>query len=181
MNKIEKIIGLALFVGVLSLFTAIFYLAPKENVGSYQPNPRAVSFQSHVETSLTATTTATTIVSSSIPQNVLGANGSINVYFLASTTNSADIKTIAVSFGGTTFCSNTASGSQSWQGTCTISNRNATGSQISAGSMIPSPTASTTKTGTVDTTASQTIAIVGTLASTTSAISIEDFIVIVNK
>jgi hypothetical protein len=84
----------------------------------------------------TGDTVENTLATISIPANSLGANGFLRIISLWSYTANTNTKTVRVKFGGTTFSSivHAAGTATTSQFLTLIQNRNATNSQVGAGS-----------------------------------------------
>ncbi len=138
--------------------------------------------RSGVAVSHTGTTSETTLATVSVPANAMGPNGLLRISALWGHTNSANTKTLRVSFGGTNFLSVAPSATSTFQAITTITNRNATNSQI--GPPSNSATASAFGTvggarvaGSVDTTSAQDILFKATLANAGENITLESYLV----
>jgi hypothetical protein len=136
--------------------------------------------QSAVAVSVTGTLVETTLATITIPGNTIGPNGSLRVSPLFTYTNSANIKTVSVKFGGVTFFSTAPSTSAVTASMTTIRNRG-TQSQLSyapvatgagIGSVAGSPAS-----GSIDTTADQVITLTGLLTNTGETITLEGYTV----
>lgn len=139
--------------------------------------------QSAVAVPLTGTASETALASVTIPAGAMGANGIIRVTALWTYTSNTNAKTLRVRFGnglsGTAFQNHSTSNSTAAIRTfTTIQNRNSASSQIagmSSGQFTASSTANVT--GTIDTTAQQTITLSGLLGSAGDTITLESYLV----
>jgi hypothetical protein len=138
---------------------------------------------SGVASPVTGTASETSLAGITIPAGAMGANGILKVTALWTYTNSANAKTLRVRFGnglsGTAFQTLAASNSTAAIRTLiTIQNRNSASSQVggmASGTFTATSVANAT--GTIDTTAQQTLTISGQLANTGETITLESYIV----
>jgi len=112
----------------------------------------------------------------------MGANGILRITALFSYTNSVNNKTLRFRFGnglsGTIFVSSINTTTASYRLTHVIQNRNSASSQV--GGMLNGTIGGSTSavvTGTIDTTAQQTVSITGQLANTGETITLESYLV----
>lgn len=153
---------------------------PNEYLNRHTPY---VLGRSAVAVSCPADTTEDILATITVPANSMGANGMLRITTLWSFTNSANLKTMRVRFGG-------ASGTQyvllSFNTALTasysqilIGNRNATDSQVGpmAGSTSFSTNANSPITSSVDTTAETSIVLSGQKASSGETITLEMYLV----
>ena len=149
-------------------------------VGRGLQSPGVVAQSAATGMSVTGTTSETTLASIVIPAGLLGVNGVLRITSLWTYTNSVNNKTLKVNFGGTTWFNQAQTTTASAQSMTIIRNRGVVNSQvgyaISAGSAFGS-TSVANPTAAIDTTASQTITITGTLANTGETITLESYIV----
>lgn len=133
--------------------------------------------QSAVASPITGTTTETTLATITVPANVMGANGRIEITTMWSTTNSANNKTLRVKFGSLTMQSIVMTTNASIQVTAIIANRNNTASQVASpnSSTGTGATTNAVQTASIDTTAAVTILITGQLANTGETITLEAY------
>ena len=159
--------------------------AAKWNLISFQtivPMEWRVLAASGASASHTGDTNETALATVTVPAGAMGANGALRITALWSYTNSANTKIFRCRFGnglsGTAFINTTATTTAASRLFTTIQNRNATNSQI-AGSAGGNFTATTTAnvTGTIDTTASQSVTLSGLLASSGETITLESYVV----
>lgn len=139
---------------------------------------------SAVAVTVTGTLTETVLGTVTVPADAMGPNGTLRVTTVWSTTNSGNNKTPRVrlgGIGGTTFHGPALTTSSIYVAENTITNRNATNSQIggfnaassgSYGTAGASPT-----TGTIDTTIANTIVFTGQLTNTGESIVLEKYLV----
>lgn len=138
---------------------------------------------SGVASSVTGTASETSLAGITIPANAMGTNGVLRVTALWTYTNSVNAKTLRVRFGnglsGTAFQNLAAANSTAaFRTFTTIQNRNSASSQIAgiAGGNFTATTIANV-TGTIDTTAQQTLTISGQLANTGETITLESYLV----
>ena len=105
-----------------------------------------------------ATTTALTALQLTIPANSMGTNGRMNFTAVTLTTNSATSKTTRFLYGGTLFAQYTGTTSVAAFFQLSIWNQSAT-AQVAESFTLGQPTTGATTFATIDTTASQTLAI----------------------
>jgi len=131
---------------------------------------------------LTGTTNETALATITIPANLMGANGSLRIYTLWSYTNSANNKVLRARFGGiggTAYLGQIFTTTAACSDMRIIANNNATNAQKGwniNGSLLGSSSGALA-TGAVDTTASTTLVISGTLANSGETITLEAYIV----
>lgn len=136
--------------------------------------------KSAVAVSHTGNTNETTLRTLTLPGGLLGKNDSVEVVTRWSYTNSANNKTVRVRFGGTSMYGVNATTTAAAPHTCTISNRNATNSQIANPGTTTGGwgvTSNAMVTSAIDTTADVPLLIQGTLASAAETITLEEYIV----
>jgi len=128
---------------------------------------------------VTGTATETTLATITIPANVMGPNGQIEIIPLWSVTNSANTKTLRVKLGATTYFSAVNSSAAGVQPYIRIANCNSTSSQVGFGGSASGLAASTAAaiTSSIDTTAATTITITGELANTGETITLKSYLV----
>ncbi len=137
---------------------------------------------SGVAVPVTGTASETSLAGVTIPANAMGANGILRINALFSYTNSVNTKTLRFRFGnglsGTAFATSAGTTVAAIRLETQIQNRNSASSQIAgiAGATIGG-TSTANVTGTIDTTASQTLTISGQLANTGETITLESYIV----
>lgn len=136
---------------------------------------------SGVASPVTGTASETALASIIIPAGAMGANGILRITALFSYSNSANNKTLRFRFGnglsGTAFFTSVLTTTAATRATMTIQNRNSASSQIGGltnGFLGGTSTANVT--GTIDTTAQQTLSISGQLANTGETITLESYI-----
>lgn len=125
--------------------------------------------------SVTNTTVETQVFSATIPANVMGPSGKLRIYALWTMTNSANAKTLKVTFGGQTMYSVAGFASMAQLAQLHhVINRTAS-TQICANgpSLGLGNTTGTVATGTVDTTSAQTLSITAKMAALAETISLE--------
>lgn len=136
------------------------------------------SIQSAVATNSTAVLTEQVLKTISIPANAIGLNGRLRIRVRWTMTNNANVKTLGVKFGGTTFALENKSGCRSYLTNIDIMNRNSAAIQIGGAlDMEAGDGASQNSfyTGTIATTSAQSLTIIGTLAVTTDVITVESY------
>lgn len=138
--------------------------------------------QSAAAVTLTGTTTETTMATVTVPANVMGANGRIEIDVAWSHTNNANNKTEKVKFGGTSYSNVVTTTSSTNNQKLFIANRNATNSQTGQQAGGVGTTASPYGLGSVsyvtsaiDTTSAVSITFTGQLANTTDTIVLESY------
>jgi len=142
--------------------------------------------QSAVPVSVTGTLVETTLATITVPAGAMGPNGRIVVTVLFSSTASSNTKVYRVRFGGAAGQSylalNQSTNSQN-RVQCEIANRNSASSQVGAPATSTytafGASAGTLVTSTVDTTASTTIVVTGTLADTGETITLQSYSAVV--
>lgn len=139
---------------------------------------------SAVAAALTGTTAETALASIAIPAGAMGANGVIRVTTEWSYTSSANNKSLRTRLGsglsGTMFDLIVPTTNAFQRRQCDIKNRNAQNAQIAPPSGYVAGFGTSTGTplsGTVDTSAAQTLAITGQLANAGETITLESYIV----
>lgn len=135
--------------------------------------------QSAAAVSHTGDTSQTTLATVTIPANSMGKNGRIRVTTVWSYTNSANNKSLRVSFGGTNFLSSNVTTTASVQDQRTISNRGVTNSQVGLTSTVGgfSSSAVSPVTASVDTTADVSLIFSGQLANSAETVTLESYLV----
>lgn len=128
-----------------------------------------VFYISGAAASITGTTTETTLASTTIPANALGANGALRITPLWGATGT-NTKTLRVKLGGTAFVATALTTQLSAQNMSIIRNTNATNSQVSTPAVhgnggLGGSSAAVTM-GSVDTTTSQTLEFTAQLTNT---------------
>lgn len=137
---------------------------------------------SGVAVPVTGTASETSLAAITIPAGAMGANGILRINALFSYTNSGNTKTLRFRFGnglsGTAFATSAGTTVAAIRLETQIQNRNSASSQVAgiAGATIGG-TSTANVTGTIDTTASQTLTISGQLANTGETITLESYIV----
>ncbi len=159
--------------------------AAKWNLISFEtivPMEWRVLAASGVSASHTGDTNETALATVTVPAGAMGANGALRITALWTYTNSANTKTLRCRFGnglsGTTFISTTATTTAAQRNQILIQNRNATNSQIGgqpSGLLAASSVANGT--GTIDTTASQSVTLSALLANSGETITLESYVV----
>lgn len=148
--------------------------------------PRVIG-QSGGAVSCGANTTENTLATVTIPANAMGANGSLHVDTTWSFTNSANNKTLNVKLGGTggsSFLAMTHTTLLTARHITRITNRNSTSAQIGMPGGKDSGVGSSggaTTVGAVDTTASTTLVITGTKASSGETLTLESYSVLLTR
>ncbi|PSR54126.1 hypothetical protein AHMF7605_11650 [Adhaeribacter arboris] len=102
----------------------------------------------NVAASYTGGTTAQTVFSGTIPANVMGANGTLQMDFILSWTDNANTKTFRLRVNGSTVMQRTQTTGNAFRGSFRLTNRNATNAQINTTTsatmtIAPSGTAAT--------------------------------------
>lgn len=140
--------------------------------------------RSAVPVSVSATTDEETLATITVPANAMGPNGTLRIWTTWTHTNSANNKTLSVRFSGasgTQYLALVVTAHAGSQVVTTISNRNATNSQVgyaaSAATSFGSTIASTPATSAVDTTVATTIVISGQKASSGETLTLEWYLV----
>lgn len=134
--------------------------------------------QSGAPSSVTGTLTPTTLATIVVPANALKTNGSLRIRIYASWANNANGKTLALSFGGQTVITTTQTTNQGMRMDIDINNQGVANAQV----VFPSIN-SFSQTGTapsvlsVDTTQSQNLLVVGTLANVADTITLQSYVV----
>ncbi len=139
---------------------------------------------SAVAAALTGTTAETILASVAVPAGEMGPNGVLRVTTEWSYTNSANNKTLRTRLGaglsGTVFDSIVPTTNAFQRRQCDIKNRNANNAQMAPPSAYVAGFGTSTGavlTGTVDTSAAQTLAITGQLANAGETITLESYLV----
>jgi len=137
---------------------------------------------SGVAASVTGTTSETTLATAPVPAQAMGPNGVLRVTSLWSYTNSANIKTLKVAFGGSNFLFVAPTTTATFQAVTTIGNRNAANAQVGPPSAAASTggmgaTAAARVTASIDTTVAQDVAFKATLANAGETITLESYVV----
>lgn len=128
---------------------------------------------------VTNTTTETTVAAMTIPGNALGPSGKIKIWPLLSMTNSANNKTIKITFGGQTLYSAVGFTSMAQMAQLIVIRNKTASTQVcvnGAASGIGNTTGSV-GTGTVDTRTDQTLAMTVKMAALAETITLEGFFV----
>ena len=145
--------------------------------------PEVILGASAVAVSVTAVTTEETLATITVPANMMGANGQIEVITLWTMTNGADDKIPRIRLGGTAFFSYTATTIATLQSYCRIANRNNASSQVSMTNVSTfsggfGTSASAVVTGAVATgTANRDITITGQKETAGDTLTLESYIV----
>lgn len=159
---------------IASVPGTLLQLLLRSLIGGY--SPWAVLSRSLVSVPHTGTTSATQILSITIPGGTLGPNGMFRLWLLTSETNNANNKTLIVRMSGTAFYQ---AGDSSKTGRELIicgGNAGATGSQklgFTGRGSVSGASTGTLVTSSFDTTADQTIQIVVTLANAADTFTLE--------
>lgn len=146
------------------------------------PDGVQVLARSAVGASVTGTTSATALASATVPGGLMGLNGSLRVTTRWTFTNSANTKTLGITLGGSAAWGAThTSQATNRVAPITLSNRNSAASQlvdynVSRNSGVGD---STTALGTlsINTAADTTLALTGTLATSSETITLESYVV----
>ncbi|PRZ51236.1 hypothetical protein BX589_12077 [Paraburkholderia fungorum] len=132
--------------------------------------------QSAAPSSVTGTTATTTLASIPIPAGVMGVNGALRLTLNWSTTNNANTKTVAVTLGGTQVYSTGNQSVLSVQTQINIRNRNSQSSQVTSASIVTfGGSGSAVTTTSIDMTQARTLAITGTLGSSSDTLTLEGY------
>lgn len=148
--------------------------------GKFQP----LYFSNGAAASVTGTLVETTLATFIIPGGAMGPNGVLVIDSLWSYTNSANAKTLKITFGGTAFWNigpTTTSGNRKM---LFIYNRNSQSSQIGYRSAGTGSTGGNTGNGTtaaIDSSANVTVNLTGTLANTGETIQLEYYYAYIAK
>lgn len=143
---------------------------------------RCVLFSSAIGWSNTGNTTENTLITLSVPANIMTANGILSLYSVWSVNNNANVKTPRIRFSGasgTIFAGPAAASLLTIAFATNIWNRNATNSQVgfaptnTAGA--GTSTATTNITAAVDTTAATTVVITAQNANSGDTITLEAY------
>jgi len=128
---------------------------------------------------LTASTSAVTLATITIPAGLLGANGKLKIYPLWSTTNNANIKTLRAIFSGSTCSTMTSQSVPNNSGLVIIRNINSESAQKCSSGLVAGIGSSFGSIAvlTVDTTAATTITITGQLADAGDTLTLEDLFI----
>jgi hypothetical protein len=131
----------------------------------------------------TGTSSKTVQASFSVPAGLMGLNGQLRIYQQHSLTNSANAKTPTVEFGGTVFWNPSGVSLATLTAYTTITNRGSAAVQVGSASFagMTGSTTGTKTSGTVDTTAAQTLQVSYTLASSGESAMLDFFIVELHK
>lgn len=125
-----------------------------------------------------ADTNENTLASITIPENVLGRGGRVEVETNWAYTNSGNNKTMRVKFGATTILSHVATTTALAKNSASVMNRGATNSQYTEATTITAAAiAQAVGTAAIDTTADVTLAITGQKASAGETITLEGYTV----
>jgi hypothetical protein len=133
--------------------------------------------------SVPADTTEDTLATITVPANAMGANGALRITTMWSFTNSGNNKTIRARFSGgagTQYMNIVFAANANFMDQRTISNRNATNSQVgyvAAAAPFGGATTGGIVTSAVDTTASTTVVITGQKASSGETLTLEMYLV----
>lgn len=139
--------------------------------------------QSGAAVSVSNTTSEETLATITVPANAMGANGALRIWTSWTITNGANDKTLIVRFsgtGGTAYLSQLLTNTLTAQYVTTITNRNATNSQVGGSgtsNIIGSNSGGAIPTSAVDTTADTTIVIRGTKEVGTEVLTLERYLV----
>jgi hypothetical protein len=148
-----------------------------------KPNSTLVVAQGGDGWTVGADTNEGTLVTVTIPANLLGSSGQVIVETLWTHTNSSNNKSLRVRFGGTVMTGVTATTTATTQAYTRIANRGATNSQVtyaSAGTGF-GLIAGAVVTSAIDTTADVAITITGQKTSSGETIKLESYCVTVQK
>lgn len=148
-------------------------------LGSGSPTiPACTAFSTTGPGAYTQSTSATTMVTISLPANSLGANGALRPYFMWGFPSNTNTKTMVVQLAGNNVqakADNTA-GDVAYRSFNEIINRGVTGTQVIGGAIATIGTGTSTNTVlSVDTTSTQNITAVGTLGVATDYLIMEGF------
>ena len=149
--------------------------------------PQAVRIlcKSGTAVSAPADTNEDTLATCTVPANTLGASGSLRVWTLFTTTNSANNKNIRVRYSGaagTQFMVVTVTTATTLHNVTEITNRDATNSQVGYANGQPFSTSTTAvATASVDTTADTSVVITCQKASAGEVCTLERYLVEVIK
>lgn len=133
--------------------------------------------------SAAADTSENTLATITVPAGVMGNNGIIRVTTLWTVTSSANNKTVKIYLGGlagTTYLSVTLTAVASYQPMTIIRNRGTSNSQVGGPDAATASISSSTdgvSTSSIDTSASTTIVITGTKASSGETLTLESYLV----
>ncbi|MFM0326070.1 hypothetical protein [Caballeronia glebae] len=129
--------------------------------------------------SVTGTTTETVLATIAIPAGAIGTYGSMRVTTLWSYSNSANLKTLKVLFGGAVLMSQTPTTTSGTHDMRLMRNRGVANSQVSgaSGATTFGTTAGGVTATAVDTSAAQNLEIRGTLANAGETITLESYAV----
>jgi hypothetical protein len=153
------------------------YPNPTVSTSSGYPIPQILAC-SGTPVSVTGTTSSTTLGTVNVP--AMGPSASLRIKILGDATVNADAKTLAVVFGGQTALSISVASEASYARQIDIFNRGSVTSQITeplADSTGTGGNASSSATLTVNTAVAQTLAITGTLATTTDTLTLSAYCV----
>jgi len=128
---------------------------------------------------LTASASAVTLATITIPAGLLGANGKLKIYPLWSTTNNANIKTLRAIFSGSTCTTMTSQSVSNNSGLVIIRNINSESAQKCSSGLVAGIGSSfgSIAVTTIDTTAATTITITGQLSVGGDTLTLEDLFV----
>jgi hypothetical protein len=139
---------------------------------------------SAVAVPLTGTTSMTPLATIAVPGNSMGPNGWVEIDMVFSWTNSANTKTMQVTFGGVLFQTQaiSATGTTSGRWKATLQNRGVTNSQVAAAPANGGVGTNSTGpvTASIDTTQNQNIVFQGQLGLGTETLQLERYSVTVN-
>jgi hypothetical protein len=119
-----------------------------------------------------------TLVTVTIPANIMGPNGQLEIFTLWTVTTSANNKTVRVTFGGTDFAASVWTTQISSQLYTNVANKNATNSQKgmnAATSTFFGGTTSAHAPSSVDTTAAVSLTLKGQCANSADTITLEKY------
>lgn len=158
-----------------------------DSSGRLITNAARILAQSAVAVSGAADTNENTLATIPVPANAMGPNGTLRIWTSWTYTNSANVKTIRVRFSGaagTQFFSRGETTTAIANNVTTISNRNATNSQVSGGTANGTLTVTglgtstgAIVTGAVDTTVATTLVITGQKALDSETLTLERYLV----
>jgi len=143
--------------------------------GLYPKHRYAIACQ-NIQVAVTGTTDETELFSDTISGGMMGPNGILSVWLLASNNNSANAKTLKVYVGGTLIHSFAVTTSQSLAMMFLLSNRNDESAQIGNYEWQPAWTGANNnavETYTINTSADITLQITGTLANSGDNLALE--------
>lgn len=139
--------------------------------------------QSGAAVSAPVDTTEDTLATITVPANSMGANGCVEIKTMWTTTNSANVKTMRVRFGGTVYYGFGATATAANTSVARVCNTNATNAQVggySAHSFGSDAQTGSLVTTAVDTTSAATILITGQKASSGETITLNSYSVMIS-